>query len=114
MLSPKCDFSVINPHRYSRHQGNPRRRCGLSAAREFQWLRYFTEHVGVTLSHDELLREVRGYDAATFTRTVDVHVARLRQKLEKDPKRPEFIVTVPGLGSKFEGGKGAAAATNQL
>ena len=72
--------------------------------REFQLLRYFAEHVGATLSRDEILREVWGYDAATFTRTVDVHVASLRQKLEADPKRPEFIVTVPGLGYKFEPG----------
>jgi two-component system, OmpR family, alkaline phosphatase synthesis response regulator PhoP len=74
------------------------------SAREFQLLRYFAEHVGATLSRDEILREVWGYDAATFTRTVDVHVASLRQKLEADPKRPEFIITVPGLGYKFEAG----------
>ncbi len=79
------------------------------SAREFQLLRYFAEHVGTTLSRDELLREVWGYDVATFTRTVDVHVASLRQKLESDPKRPEFIITVPGLGYKFEGGKASAA-----
>jgi two-component system alkaline phosphatase synthesis response regulator PhoP len=42
---------------------------------------------------------------------VDVHVASLRQKLEADPKRPEFIITVPGLGYKFEGGRGTAAAS---
>lgn len=75
------------------------------SAREFQLLRYFAEHVGETLSRDELLREVWGYDAATFTRTVDVHVASLRQKLEKDPKHPEFITTVAGLGYKFQGSK---------
>lgn len=75
------------------------------SAREFQLLRYFAEHVGQTLSRDELLREVWGYDAATFTRTVDVHVASLRQKLEKDPKRPEFIITVAGLGYKFQDDK---------
>ena len=73
------------------------------SAREFQLLRYFLEHIGATLSRDELLREVWGYDAGTFTRTVDVHVASLRQKLENDPKRPELIVTVPGIGYKFEG-----------
>jgi two-component system alkaline phosphatase synthesis response regulator PhoP len=84
------------------------------SAREFQLLRYFAEHIGVTLSRDELLREVWGYDAATFTRTVDVHVASLRQKLENDPKRPTIIITIPGLGYRFEGGKGAAASTNQL
>jgi two-component system alkaline phosphatase synthesis response regulator PhoP len=73
------------------------------SAREFQLLRYFTEHNGVTLSRDEILREVWGYEVGTFTRTVDVHVAGLRQKLEKAPKKPEMILTVPGMGYKFQG-----------
>ncbi len=73
------------------------------SAREFQLLRYFTEHNGITLSRDEILREVWGYEVGTFTRTVDVHVAGLRQKLEKAPKKPELIITVPGIGYKFQG-----------
>jgi two-component system, OmpR family, alkaline phosphatase synthesis response regulator PhoP len=73
------------------------------SAREFQLLRYFAEHNGITLSRDEILREVWGYEVGTFTRTVDVHVAGLRQKLEKAPKKPEMIITVPGIGYKFQG-----------
>jgi len=73
------------------------------SAREFQLLRYFVERNGITLSRDEILREVWGYEAGTFTRTVDVHVASLRQKLEKTPKKPEIILTVPGIGYKFQG-----------
>jgi two-component system, OmpR family, alkaline phosphatase synthesis response regulator PhoP len=73
------------------------------SAREFQLLRYFVEHNGITLSRDEILREVWGYEVGTFTRTVDVHVAGLRQKLEKAPKKPELIITVPGIGYKFQG-----------
>ena len=73
------------------------------SAREFQLLRYFVEHKGVTLSRAEILKEVWNYDARTFTRTVDVHVASLRQKLEDDPKRPQLILTVQGLGYKFGG-----------
>jgi two-component system alkaline phosphatase synthesis response regulator PhoP len=72
-------------------------------AREFQLLRYFIEHEGVTLSRDQILREVWGYEVGTFTRTVDVHVASLRQKLEEFPKKPALIVTVPGRGYKFQG-----------
>ena len=71
------------------------------SAREFQLLRYFVEHRGATLSRDLILKDVWGYSADTFTRTVDVHVASLRQKLEKDPKQPELILTVQGLGYKF-------------
>jgi two-component system alkaline phosphatase synthesis response regulator PhoP len=73
---------------------------GLSA-REFQLLRYFVEHSGNTLSRDELLREVWGYSTEIFTRTVDVHVASLRHKLERDPKHPEMILTISGMGYKF-------------
>ena len=72
-------------------------------AREFQLLRYLLEHPGTTLSRDEILREVWGYGDGTFSRTVDVHVASLRQKLEDLPKKPKWIVTVPGLGYRFQG-----------
>jgi DNA-binding response OmpR family regulator len=71
------------------------------SAREFQLLRYFAEHAGRTVSRAELLREVWGYSADAFTRTVDMHVASLRQKLETDPKQPTFISTVQRLGYKF-------------
>jgi len=71
------------------------------SAREFQLLRYFIEHRGATISRDEILKEVWGYSAETFTRTVDVHVAGLRQKLEDDPKQPAIILTVTRLGYKF-------------
>ena len=73
------------------------------SAREFQLLRYFVEHKGATLSREVLLKEVWGYSKDAFTRTVDVHVASLRQKLEKDPKNPVLVVTVAGLGYKFAG-----------
>ena len=72
------------------------------SAREFQLLRYFIGHPGATLARDELLQQVWGYNAKTFTRTVDVHVASLRQKLENDPRQPKFILTVQGLGYKFK------------
>jgi two-component system, OmpR family, alkaline phosphatase synthesis response regulator PhoP len=77
-------------------------RVDLSAL-EFKLLRYLIEHRGATLSRDELLNEVWGYDAMPSTRTVDVHVAWLRQKLEPNPRLPQFILTVHGLGYKFAG-----------
>jgi two-component system alkaline phosphatase synthesis response regulator PhoP len=73
------------------------------SAKEFQLLRYFVEHPNVTLSREELLREVWGYGDRPPTRTVDVHVAWLRQKLENDLKNPRYIVTVVGFGYKFAG-----------
>jgi two-component system alkaline phosphatase synthesis response regulator PhoP len=72
------------------------------SAREFKLLRHFIEHRGATLSRDALLSDVWGYDEMPMTRTVDVHVAGLRQKVD-NPKSPEYILTVHGLGYKFVG-----------
>jgi DNA-binding response OmpR family regulator len=74
-------------------------------AREFQLLRYFVEHAGTTISRAELLRSVWGYDSAALTRTVDFHVASLRQKLETSSRHPELIITVTGVGYKFMGSR---------
>ena len=73
------------------------------SAREFKLLKYFFEHRGAALTRDELLNEVWGYNAMPSTRTVDVHVAWLRQKLEDNPRHPQYILTVHGLGYKFVG-----------
>jgi two-component system alkaline phosphatase synthesis response regulator PhoP len=74
--------------------------AGLST-KEFQLLRYLLEHRGRTISREDLLKDVWGYSSAPSTRTVDVHVAWLRQKMESDPKQPKYIVTVHGQGYKF-------------
>ena len=71
------------------------------SGKELHLLRYFIEHAGATLSRAELLEAVWGYSTVPFTRTVDVHVANLRRKLEDDPGRPALILTVHGLGYKF-------------
>jgi two-component system alkaline phosphatase synthesis response regulator PhoP len=86
-------------------RGTETRRAGTRvnlSAREFSLLHYFVEHPGATLSREELLTQVWGYSGKMFTRTVDVHVASLRQKLEPEPKVPRFFVTVQGLGYKFK------------
>jgi DNA-binding response OmpR family regulator len=71
-------------------------------SREFQLLRYLVEHHGVTVSREELLEQVWGHIPGTMTRTVDMHIASLRQKLEVNSKRPEMIITVPLMGYKFQ------------
>jgi len=73
------------------------------SAREFSLLRYFIAHRGRMTSREELLNEVWGYNAMPATRTVDVHIAWLRQKLEPNPRHPQFLLTVHGLGYKFVG-----------
>ena len=72
------------------------------SAREFQLLRFLLENQEITLSREDLLTRVWGYDASTYTRTVDVHVRRLREKLENDPSNPARLLTVWGVGYKFE------------
>jgi two-component system alkaline phosphatase synthesis response regulator PhoP len=71
--------------------------------KEFRLLRYLISRRGETLSRNELLDEVWGYDANPTSRTVDVHVAWLRRKLEEHPRQPQHILTIHGLGYKFTG-----------
>ncbi len=71
------------------------------SAREFELLRYLILRRGVTLSRAQLLRDVWGYDEEALTRTLDVHIGLLRQKLEDDPKSPRHLLTVRGFGYKF-------------
>jgi two-component system, OmpR family, alkaline phosphatase synthesis response regulator PhoP len=73
------------------------------SAREFKLLKHFIANRGATLSRDALLSAVWGYDDMPLTRTVDVHVAGLRQKIERLPKSPEYLLTMHGLGYKFVG-----------
>jgi two-component system alkaline phosphatase synthesis response regulator PhoP len=77
-------------------------------AREFQLLRYFVERSGTTLPRTELLRSIWGYAEDTLTRTVDMHVVGLREKLEANPRRPELIVTISGVGYKFMGARNSS------
>jgi two-component system alkaline phosphatase synthesis response regulator PhoP len=78
------------------------KRVGLSA-REFQLVRYLIDRRGEIISREQLLQEVWGYNALPETRTVDVHMAWLRRKLEQNPRCPEHFLTVRGMGYKFEG-----------
>jgi two-component system alkaline phosphatase synthesis response regulator PhoP len=69
--------------------------------REFDLLKHLIVHEGEVISRDQLLNEVWGYNEFPLTRTVDNHVAKLRQKLEDEPADPQHIITVHRLGYKF-------------
>ena len=69
---------------------------------EFALLEFLARNRGQVFSRDRLLERVWGYDYAGDTRTVDVHIRWLRQKIEVDPARPRRILTVRGVGYKFE------------
>lgn len=71
------------------------------SAREFALLEFLILHPEVVWSRDELLRRVWRYHRLPYTRTVDLHVAQLRQKLEEDPKSARYLVTVHGEGYRF-------------
>lgn len=73
--------------------------------REFELLHYLAKHMGRVMSRDHLLDKVWGYEFAGDTRIVDVHISHLRDKLERDPKQPEYIKTVRGVGYKLVRGE---------
>ena len=69
--------------------------------REFEMIRLLAEHRGEIVSREMFLEEVWGYESFPSTRTVDNHIAKLRQKIEEDPEHPKHIVTVHRMGYKF-------------
>lgn len=85
----------------SRHEATIGGRELTLTAKEFALLRYLARHPGIVLSREALLREVWGYDFPIGTRTVDVHIRWLRQKMEDDPGTPERIVTIRGHGYRL-------------
>lgn len=72
-------------------------------ARLFDLLVYMVRNRGIVLTRDRLLQHVWGYDFAGDTRTVDVHMRWLREKMENDPAHPEWLLTVRGVGYRFKG-----------
>ncbi|GAB4530435.1 MAG: response regulator transcription factor [Anaerolineales bacterium] len=71
--------------------------------REYDLLRYLMQHRGRALSREQILRQVWGWDYTGNSRTVDVHIRWLREKIESDPTSPRRIVTVRGAGYRFDG-----------
>lgn len=69
--------------------------------KEFELIALLSSRPGRVFSRDLLLQKIWGYDFVGETRTVDVHIRQLRKKIEDDDKRPEYILTVRGLGYKF-------------
>jgi two-component system, OmpR family, response regulator len=72
-------------------------------AKEYELLVFLARHKGFVFTREQLLEKVWGYDYAGETRTVDVHIRWLRQKIEVDPSHPSTLITVRGTGYKLEG-----------
>jgi two-component system alkaline phosphatase synthesis response regulator PhoP len=73
----------------------------LLAGKELDLLRYLVNHRGMVVPRNDLLEEVWQYQPGVSSRTIDVHVAWLRQKLEDRPQRPRHIHTIRGVGYRF-------------
>jgi DNA-binding response OmpR family regulator len=71
--------------------------------KEFDLLLFLAKHRGIVFSREQILEKVWGYDYAGDTRTVDVHIRWLRKKIEAEPQKPRYLVTVRGVGYKLEG-----------
>jgi two-component system OmpR family response regulator len=71
--------------------------------KEFDLLAFLTKNIGFVFTREQLLEKIWGYDYAGDTRTVDVHIRWLRQKIETDPQKPKHLITVRGTGYKLEG-----------
>jgi DNA-binding response OmpR family regulator len=97
-----------------RTQGEPPTQAAEIAftRKEIDLLQYLSQHADRPVSRDELLAEVWGYEKAAHieTRTVDIHIAKLRRKIEPDPKNPEFLVTIRGEGYKLLAKKASACS----
>ena len=99
------DVLAVGPVRMdvARHEVEVRGEAVSLPPKEFELLEAFLRRAGRLLTRDFLIETVWGTDYFGDTKTLDVHVKRLRQKLEEDPHRPAHLVTVRGLGYKFVG-----------
>jgi len=88
----------------ARHEVQVRGQSVNLTPREFELLEHLARQAGRAVRREELLEQVWGYNSEMTTRTLDVHVGRLRQKVERNPPEPEMIVTVPGVGYKLQAG----------
>lgn len=87
---------------FERHRATRGGREVLLTAREFGMLRYLVRNRGRVVTREDLLREVWQYDEPPVTRTVDVHIAQLRKKLERRPSKPRHLTSVRSVGYRFE------------
>jgi DNA-binding response OmpR family regulator len=91
------DVTINFPAMEALRKGEP----VVLTAMEFKTLKYFIQNARRVISRDELLNEVWGYENYPCTRTVDNHILKLRQKLERNPSRPVHFRTMHGAGYKF-------------
>ena len=87
----------------ARHQVFVKGKILKLTPKEFELLTFLAGNKGLVFNREKLLENIWGYDYAGNTRTVDVHIRWLRQKIESNPSKPEHLVTIRGTGYKLEG-----------
>ncbi len=92
---------AVDPKTYTGTKGE---KTFAVSARELRLLRFFLDHDGQVVERFTLLDEIWGIRYEGTTRTLDQHIAKLRQKIEDDPAQPQFIQTVHGVGYRFVSG----------
>ncbi|HVR97284.1 MAG TPA: response regulator transcription factor [Thermoanaerobaculia bacterium] len=97
-----CRFGDVEVD-FKRHEAHKAGRPLDLSPREFELLSFFFQHRGEVVTRETLLDAVWGYNSIPLTRTVDMHIAKLRKKIEDNPADPHFVVTVHRLGYKFTG-----------
>lgn len=108
MQQPAVEKETVLKHRGieidpASHTVKIREKAVVLNPKEFDLLALFIKNKGLVLSREQILEKVWGYDYAGDTRTVDVHVRWLREKIEDDPQKPKLLSTVRGSGYKMEG-----------
>jgi DNA-binding response OmpR family regulator len=86
---------------FNTYEAYENRQAVTMTHKEFEILKYLWQHKNETVSREQLLNDVWGYDGTTTTRTVDNFILKLRQKVEADPANPKHILTVHGVGYKY-------------
>lgn len=97
-LPVKIGLMSVNFHSYN---ATVKSKAVSMSHKEFEILQFLWEHRNQTVSRDDLLTNIWGYDESPTTRTVDNFIVKLRQKTEKDPDHPQVIITVHGIGYKL-------------
>ncbi len=96
----ECSFGVIYVDFRKQEATKAKKKIEMST-KEFELLRYFAEREGEVVTRAQLLDDVWGYEVAPTTRTVDNYILSLRKKIEKNPSKPEHLLTVHTAGYKF-------------
>ena len=97
------NFFILVPPDFKRYEAKKGNQPIYLTALEFALLHFLIEHKDQVASRNLILDQVWGQDTQVYPRTVDLHIAHLRKKIEDDPANPQCIISVRGAGYRFNG-----------